>query len=105
MKELKAIKRNVPYSLKLKLATELRDYSLLAEDAKSIYGYDYIVDIFNDKDIMRDPDSIGITLFHPNKTSPTHVKTAVYPISIGRVEFSKRVKQLQKEFKIKLKGK
>ena len=99
MNGLNKLKKNIPYPSRLKMAVTNRDYGIRARAGKEkkYSDADYSVECWNDTDCLKDPDTVGITVYYPSKESPTHMLTGVYSLDIGKVEFGKKVKALYKE--------
>lgn len=104
MSELNNIKKQIPNRIRRETAIKMRDYKEVARVSKqALYeDFGYIVDIYNDKDIMRDPDKIAITVFYP-KTNSTHMLTGTFDISLKENQFAVQVKRLYKKLKKKAK--
>lgn len=102
MKELDH-KSFVPNDVKLKVNLKTRDYQEVADKAKmKDANFHSIVEVYNNTDITRDPDRIGITVCYPNKENPTHMAAGIYDISFSEQQFDKEVKRLIKDLKKKI---
>ena len=95
----------IPPEVRLKKAIMARDYGLIAKDCKKKFQCDMSVEAFSYHKLGRDPDSLGITIFYPNKEQPTHMLTGIWSASIKEKGFEKEVKKLIKKLKSKIKGK
>ena len=99
IKELHEIKRkDIPYKVRLKMAIAIRDF----KDAIKSLKCKSVVEAFNNKNLFKDPDMIGVTLFYPTVESPTHIRTAMFGIGIGEKEFARQMKTIEKEFNKKI---
>jgi uncharacterized small protein (DUF1192 family) len=100
VKELNEIGRK---DLSLKLRTEI---ALKTRDFKDAIKSDrsFTLETFNNKDVFRSPDKVGITFYHPNKEKPTHIFTKIYDISIGEKEMARQMIIFEKEIKSKITG-
>jgi len=96
--EMKGLKKTLAYNIRLKTAIHNRDY----RDAVKGVGYTHSVETYNNNDIQRMPDRVGITLFYPSKENTTHAMTKTFTLSLGTREFAKQVKKMCKLFKKKL---
>lgn len=105
MKEMKELNHKdfVPHAVKIHVAAKTRDYQEVADKAKMKDDeFHSIIDVYNNTDIRRLPDKIGITICYPNKENPTHMTVGIYSITITEKEFDKEVKRLIKELKKKI---
>ena len=100
MKELKEIgRKDIPYKQRLNIAIKTRDFT---DVGKRALKHPFSVEAFNNTDVFRDPDTIGITMYYPNTIKPTHIHTEIFPIGIGETAFQKRVRDIEKEFEKKI---
>lgn len=99
IKELNEIVRtDIPYDVRLKMAINIRDFTDVASRSTL---KDFSVESFNNTNMYKDPDSVGITIWHPNKKAPTHMIARVYPLGVGVKQFQKEVKLMDEELNIK----
>jgi hypothetical protein len=100
VKELNEIGRK---DLSLKLRTEI---ALKTRDFKDAIKSNiaFSLEAFNNKDVFRSPDKIGITFYHPNKEKPTHIFTKIYDITIGEKEIARQMTIFEKEINLKILG-
>jgi hypothetical protein len=96
MKKISDIKSAIPHNTRLKMITKSNN---IEEKMRLVKGtkfkdIEYSVEAFNDYDIFRDPDKIGITVFYPDKDNATHTLCAIYPFNIGMKEVGIEIKNL-----------
>jgi len=102
VKELNEIARkDIPYHVRLKNAIKIRDF----KNSAKVLNKKFSLEIFNNINVFKEGDLVGITIYHPNIENPTHFKTLIYPTDIGEKEFGKQVKIEEKNLIDKIKGK
>ena len=98
VKELNEIKRkDISYGVRLEMAIKIRDF----RDAAPV-SREFSVEAFNNTNLFRSPDTIGITIWYPNKENPTHITTGIFPASMGEVAFGKQAQRLERELNKKI---
>ena len=101
IKEMNRIKnKSIPYHVRLKMAIKMRDFGIAAKVLENKHS----IDAFNNSNIYIEPDSIGITIYYPNKQSVTHMATEIFSVDVGEKEFAKQVKRMEKNLMKKARG-
>ena len=77
-------------------------YRKVLADLGSKYGYEFTVAVYNDRNIKREPDKIGISFFYPSAKECTHVLTETFPIDIKTSELTLELKRMFKDLKGKV---
>jgi len=98
VRELSDIKnKQIPHEVRLRIATAVRDYTEQARVSVKSNSLDYSVEAFNNTDLFRNPDKVGVTLFFPNKVNATHVMCRIFPLSIGETAFGRQLENMEKQ--------
>ena len=102
IKELNEIgRKDIPYKVRLKNAIKIRDVKDTVKDLEK----EHSIEVFNNYDFLKDADHIGVTMYHPDMINPTHIRTAIFDITISEKEFARQIKRIDKEFQKKIEGK
>lgn len=91
MRDIK--RKDIGYDVRLKIA--IRNRAL--KDICSKIKCESSAEAFNQLDLRREPDTIGITLYYPDKQRPTHIKTEFFPNSIDDVALEKQIQRMEKD--------
>ena len=104
MIDINSLNVKIPHSVKVEIATRLRDYKEVAETKTAQEGgmFEVDVEVFNSKTIFELPNSVGITIAYPSLLRATHIKSEIFPLSIGEVEFGNRVLLMISQLKEKV---
>lgn len=86
-------RKDISFAVRLKMAIGIRDFTDAAKPLKNKYS----VEVFNNTNVFRDPDRIGITIVHPSFENATHVAAETFPLSMGERAFTKQVQRMEKE--------
>jgi len=101
VKELNEIgRKDIPYGIRLKNAIKIRDF----KDALKEIKKEFSLEVFNNHDVFKEGEFLGVTLYHPDMEHPTHISTAIYPISVGEKEFERLIKKAEKDLEKKIEG-
>jgi hypothetical protein len=84
----------IPYESRLLIAVKLRDFT----DAVTLQSsMESSIEVFNNNNLDKEPDRVGVTLFYPNKEAMTHLSTKIFNLNIGEVEFGRQVQLMESE--------
>jgi len=78
-------------NLRTKIEMLTKSYSSALEGIRCSYS----VEVYNDRDARREPDTVGVTLFFPSKKEATHVKCATFSLSLNERDFGKQVRKME----------
>ena len=101
MRDINSMNPSIPYEIRLETSIRIRDYSLVANN---VFGDNFIIDVYNNKDVFRKADKVAITIFHPSKSNPTHFMSRDFPVFIGEKEFQRNLQLMKEEFEKKFKS-
>ncbi len=104
MKELNAKRKDIDYKVRLRSAIREKNIKLKMDSDR---GTKYVhiktaSEAYHATDLFRDADTIGITLYYPNKELPTHVFAKSYPFDIPNNSLTMELKRIYKEFDNKI---
>lgn len=96
MRKLTDLRPELPYSVRLKTTIKNNNVEekIRGERGIKYRDFKFAAEAFNDTDIFRNPDKIGITIFYPNKESVTHLVTGFYPFDIDMVSLGLEINKL-----------
>lgn len=96
------LKHTIPPSVRQIIAIKNRDYADAAWQGIKDDTLQMVLECFNDHDIMREPDRIGITLSYPAQGNKTHILTRFFPINIGEAEMTRQATVLKNDLLSKI---
>ena len=64
--------------------------------------FDYYIEIYNNDNVMRAPDTVGINVMYPNAESATHWMVREYPIKVTDKQIDGFLKDMVKELRKKI---
>ena len=95
----KVIPVNVRKDMKLQ---EKRIRALALEVNDKHPEFDYYIEIYNNDNVMRPPDTVGINIMYPNAEAATHWMVKEYPIKVTDKQIDGFLKDMVKELKKKI---
>ena len=104
MRDVNDLKPTIPYHVRHKSITKANniDEKLKTERERKYKDIEYSSEAFNDYDILREPNKIGITMYYPNKTNPSHTLCRVFNFDIGMKELGIEIKKMYKQLSSKI---
>ena len=106
MKKVSDIKNAIPYDIRHKCIVKANNIEekLRGEKGTKYKDFEFSVEAFNDFDIFRNPDKIGITIYYPNKDNATHTICGIYPFDIPMHSLEQEIRRMYKQLDEKIPG-
>lgn len=104
MRKVGDLKSTIPYVIRkmcIQRAISL-DEKVRGERGVDYADFQYATEAFNDTNIFRNPNKIGITLFYPDSENATHTVCKVLPFEIKPVPLSLIIKEMCRELESKI---
>jgi hypothetical protein len=104
MRKISDLKPQIPHNIRLMSTVKANNVeeTIRAESGIKYQDFQAAVEAFNEFDIFRAPDKIGITLFYPNKEAVTHSITKFLPFDIDANSLNLEIKKLFSQLEDKI---
>jgi hypothetical protein len=104
MKKISELKPTIPFEVRTRSTIKANNIEekIKMDRTNKYKEIDFSAEAFNSYDIMRHADRIGITLYYPDKTNPTHVLCKEFNFDIGMKELGLELKQMFKQLASKI---
>ena len=106
MKKISDIKSAIPHDIRHKCTIKANNIEekLRGEKGTKYQDFKYSAEAFNDTDIFRNPNKIGITIYYPNEENSTHIICGIYPFDIPMNSLEKEIRRMYKQLEEKIPG-